>query len=488
MLENNGKRSNSLGGSLVWSFMEQGSTKFAGIIIELMLARLLSPDAFGVLAIVTVFVNVFDAMSRNGLNTALIQSSDNSATEYSTAFWLGEGIAAIAYTVVFLISPIMASFYNMPELELFLRVYSLVLFLNAFNSIQRAYLQKTFRFDGTFRVNLVAVVLSGVVGVVSAVYGFGTWSLVFQNLSNALFACVAFRLIVPWTPSLSFSVSSAIHLFSFSWKTSISGILNSLYSGLSNLILGATCSEYQLGLYDRGCRYPQALVAILSGSVSNVMLPLFSRLKHDADAFSSEMKRALRLGTFFIAPFAFFLFVISEPGIRLILGDAWIEATPIFQIASLGFSVGFLQSVNQRALLALGRSDIYLGQEIGKLTLLSVLVFGSAILTKNIYIVALTNYGLLFVNVILFDMNSSRRLIGYGRIDQIKDVVPTFVAAVLSALLTMFVAHFLTNDLVKLAVDIPIFISTYLIISFGLKNPAIPYAQSVLRRIVGSNR
>lgn len=463
--------------------MEQGSTKFAGLIVELLLARLLSPDAFGVLAIVTVFVNVFDAMSRNGLNTALIQSSDTSVDEYSTAFWLGEGIAVLAYAAISAASPFVASFYDMPELAAYLRVYSLVLFLNAFNSIQRAFLQKRFRFDGTFKVNLIAVVLSGIIGVAAAIMGFGTWSLVLQSLSNAAIACLAFRIVVPWSPTFTFNTSSAFNLLGYSWKTSASSVLNSIYSGAGNLILGAACSEHELGIYDRGSRYPQALITVLSSAISNVLLPLFSSLQGDIKAFSSEMRHVLCLGTFFIAPFSFFLAIIAEPGIRIILGDAWVETIPIFQIASIGLSVGFLQTVNQRALLALGRSDLYLKQEIGKLLLASAAVFGAALITRNIYIVAVVNYGVLLINVVAFDMYSARKQTGYGRSAQMVDVFPTFIAAIAAAVITLFATKTVTNNILKLVIDLTVYILVFLTVSCCIKNPAISYLKNMLARL-----
>ena len=211
--------------SLFWSFMEQGGSKVIALVVQIVLARMLSPEAFGIIAILLVFTTIADSIAQSGLGMALIQRSETVDDDYSTAFWMSCVVAVAAYFALWAIAPIVSSFYGQEELEILLRALALVVIFNAANSVQRSWLQRKMNFNALFRANLTGVVASGLLGIISAYFGWGIWALVVQTLSQGFLTFLAFFIVVPWKPRLHFDARVARELFSYGWKICITGIL-----------------------------------------------------------------------------------------------------------------------------------------------------------------------------------------------------------------------------------------------------------------------
>ena len=237
--------------SFVWSFLEQGGSKVIQLVVQIVLARLLSPEAFGVLAILLVVTQIADSVAQSGLGMALIQNSNSSDKSYSTAWWLSIGLAVVLYIAIFIGAPVIASFYKMPDLVKYLRVLGLIVFFNSANSIQRSYLQRTMNFKGIFAATTFAALASGIAGITLASLGYGVWSLVVQSLLQSVFICGVMWFQISWKPTLVFEINEARELFSYGWKICVPGILNVLYGGISELVIGRACSAGELGLYSQ---------------------------------------------------------------------------------------------------------------------------------------------------------------------------------------------------------------------------------------------
>ena len=246
--------------SFAWSFLEQGGSKVILLAVQVVLARLLSPEAFGVLAILLVVTQVSDSIAQSGLGMALIQKNDSDDRSYSTAWWLSLGLAAILYSALFLAAPAISLFYIMPDIVVYLRVLGLIVFFNSANSIQRSFLQRSLNFKSIFTATTLAALASGVAGIAMALLGFGIWALVAQSLLQSVFICIVMWIKVSWKPALIFDAGEAKSLFSYGWKICVTGILNVIYSGISELIIGRACSAGELGLYSQGRKYPQAAI------------------------------------------------------------------------------------------------------------------------------------------------------------------------------------------------------------------------------------
>ena len=316
---------NQVSKSFLWSFLEQASVIIIQFVVQIVLARLLAPEIFGVLAIILVVVNILNVLAQSGLGSALIQDNDADEQAFSTAVWLSLGFAALLYLLVYFLSGPIALFYGMVDLDLYIRVLSLCIFFNAFNSIQRSYLQKTMNFRSLFLMNLFALIASGIVGIVMAYSGAGIWALIAQTIVQSAIACLVMAILTPLKISFTFSIHKAKSLFSYGWKMCMTGVLATAYNSVSELIIGKTCTSGDLGLYSQGRKWPIAAIGAITNAVANVLFPALARLKEDRAAFQNAIIRALQSGTYIIAPLCFLLAVIAEPLIVIFLTDKWIS-------------------------------------------------------------------------------------------------------------------------------------------------------------------
>lgn len=477
--------SKPLYGSFFWSFLEQGGAKFVQIIVQIVLARILAPEAFGLLAIMLVITSIMDSIAQSGFGMALIQKTDASDISYDTAFWLSMGIATLLYVALFVTAPYLASFYGMPALADSLRVLSLVVFFNSANSIQRSWMQKRMDFKGLFRISLIAVVCSGTIGIGAAFFGWGIWALVTQALAQSLFICVAMIFIVPWRPRFHFSKSEAAELYGYGWKICITGILNVFYIGVSELILGKACSAGELGFYSQGRKYPNAAIAVASNAMANVFFPAFADVKNDSARFRSRIERGLVLGTFAMAPISLLGAAIAEPAVAILLGEAWIPCVPIFALTCAANAIIMLQLVNLRAYMALGRSDLYMWLQVAKVALGVLVIGGTAFISHDVYATAWAAFFVGLICVIGIDMQPAARVHGYARSAQLYDVYPLLGAAAAAYIIAMCVTLFNQNYFIELLLQIVVYLVVYLAICKLFNFPALDEVMRLLGSFSG---
>ncbi len=424
---------------LIWSFIEQIGSKLALLLVQVFLARQLAPDVFGVMAILLVFVNVADVVAQSGLGLACIQRDGDEATIFSSAFWVSSAFAILLIGLIWLLSPVIARFYSMPELEVLLRVVSLVLFFNSINSIQRAYLQKKMMFKVTSVASITAALGAGLIAIIAATAGFGIWALVLQVLCQGFVSCVCFQLMCPWRPELRFDRVVACELFTYGWKVCVTGILATLYTSLSELIIGKTCHPSDLGYYSQGRKWPISVVSMLANSLQNVLLPALSKTKSDLLAFRRMIKNSLRVGTLIVAPVATFSCLAAEPLIEILLGEHWLGCLPVFRSICLANIFLMSQVTNLRAIMALGRSDIYLQLQIIKVVLGTILMGGTAIATRDIVAIGNATAVFLAFSMLVIDALPSKKLFGITQFEQLRIVTPPIAISVVSGVISAIV-------------------------------------------------
>lgn len=455
------ERSSTVAASF-WSFLEQCGVKVINLAVQIVLARLLAPKAFGVLAILLVVINVADAVAQSGMGSALVQRSDVNADSYTTAFWLSEAVAAAMYIVIFFAASTISAFYGMPDLVKYLRVMGLVLITNSANSIQRAYLQKNMDFKTLFRTNTFAALGSGAVGVACAIVGLGVWALVLQTMSLSIFACLALLKYVPWKPTLSFRRDQARSLFSYGWAMAATGIINVIYSGISELILGRTVSSGQLGLYSQGRKWPTAAISAGSNAIQNVMFPALAERKDNPEEFRHAMRRALVVGTYVMAPLSMCIAAMGEPLVLLLLGDKWHACVPVFQATCVANFPMMLMLVNLRAYMALGDSRLYFRINIIKIAIGTIAIGGTALATGDIYAVAYVTAAYTVLTVFFVDMVPAKRKTGLGWTEQMRLVLPTLVLSLGSTIATLFIGRLALGTVAMLAAQMICFGAIYL--------------------------
>ena len=427
---------------MFWSFMEQGGSKLILMAVQIVLARLLSPEAFGVLAVMLVVTSIADAIAQSGLGMALIQKTDASDDSFANAWWLSLGMALVLYVAIFFAAPGIACFYNSPDLAEYLRVLGLIVFFNSVNSIQRAFFQRSLDFRSIFRATTIAAFVSGAIGIALAFLGFGIWSLVAQALAQSAAVSFVMWFQINWRPRLLFNGGEARELLGYGWKICVTSILNVIYSGVSELVIGRTCSTSDLGLYSQGRKYPVAAIGVVSNSIANVLFPTLSSVKSDMRVMRIEIKRFLSLGSFVVAPISLLFAALAEPLVAILLTEKWLPCVPIFQLTCLSNSVLMFQLVNLRAYMALGNSSLYMKLQIVKVLGGGGIIWATAAISHDIYATAIATFVVGILSVLVVDMAPARRILGYGALDQIRDQMPIFLLAIIA-----FSAAFFTSCL-----------------------------------------
>lgn len=426
-MENQNTKSNILS-SLFWKLMERGGTQGIQFIVQIVLARLLSPEEYGIIAIVMVFILLANVFVESGFNTALIQKKDADEVDFSSVLYLSLGVASILYGIIFITAPFIASFYDQPILVKVLRVLSITLFIGAFNSIQNAFVARNMLFKKLFASSLGAVTISGIVGIIAAYSGLGVWALVAQQLTNQLMIAIILWFTVMWRPHLLFSFKRVKVLFSYGSKLLASALIDTLYRDLRTLIIGKMYTPLMLGYYNRGKQFPQLIVSNINGSIQSVMLPALSSHQDNRKRVKEMMRRAIVSSSFLIFPMMVGMAVVAEPLVEIVLTDKWLPAVPFLQIACFTFALWPIHTANLQAINAMGRSDIFLRLEIIK-KIMGLIILGIS-LPFGVYAIAL---GGVFSGLIGTFINAypNKELLNYSYKEQWLDIMPSLLISLI---------------------------------------------------------
>ena len=417
--------------SLSWKLMERGGTNGVQFLVQIVLARLLSPEEFGTIAIVMVFINIAQVFVQSGFNTALIQKKDADKVDFSSIFYLSLGVAGIVYIIIFQLAPYIAVIYMRPILTPVLRVLSLTLFPGAFNSIQNAYVSRNLMFKKLFKSSLGAMFISGILGIVAAYQGLGIWALVIQQLTNQILITIIMWITVKWRPHLYFSFERIKCLFAFGSKLLVSGLIDTFYRDLRTLIIGKMYTPEMLGFYNRGQQFPNVIVSNINGSIQSVMLPALSAHQDNRKTVNAMMRRSIKISSFLIFPMMIGMMVIAEPLVKIVLTDKWLPAVPFLQIFCISYALMPIHTANLQAINALGRSDIFLRLEIiKKIVGLTILVIS---LPFGVYAIAI---GQVVSGVISTFINAypNNQLLDYSYKEQVIDIIPSLTISIIMGL------------------------------------------------------
>lgn len=433
--------SNSIKSGLLWKLLERFGVQGFQFVLQIILARLLAPEHYGVLSLMIIFTTLANVFVQNGFNTSLIQSKDVDEEDYSSVFWVSLGIAGVLYAVLYFSAPLIAAFYDMPSIVTPFRVLALMLFPGAFNSVQLARVTRELNFKKIFWGNIGGIVVSGAVGIVLAYMGAGLWALVAQTLLNVTVSCIVMLFMVRWVPHFIINWNRVKVLFSFGWKLVVSSLLDTLYQDLRSLVIGKKYDEGTLGFYNRGMQFPQFIIGAINSSIQAVMLPVMSQKQDDKSEAKELMRTSMTMSAYIIFPMMAGLAAVASPLVSLLLTDKWLPCVPYMQIYCFTLAFYPVHSCNLQTINAMGRSDLFLKLEIIKtlygVTLLVVAVF----CFDSPIAIAMTG---IITTIISCFVNASpnKKLIGYSYVEQMKDILPSFVLAI-----TMFVVVLLIGQL-----------------------------------------
>ena len=411
-----------------WSAVERFSVQGISFLLSIIIARIVSPSAYGLIVMVQVFLSFSQLFIDGGFANALIQKKDRNETDYCTVFFFNLGVAISLYLLLFFLAPLIARFYEEPQLTSITRVISLNLILSSLAIVQKTRLTINLDFKTQTKAGLVAVIISGTIGVICAYSGFEVWALVIQGLVNQFIISMALMYFSRWKPKFIFSGQSFKRLFSFGSKLMLSNILTSIYINVTNLVIGKKYSSADLAFYNRGFTLSQFPSTNLSDVMNRVIYPVLTRVQDDLDSLRREYLKYLHLTHYIILPLMGLLLVLAKPLIEVLLTPKWLEAVPYLQIFCLNFMFYPLQQQAGNPVAAIGHSGILLKAQVIK----RIVALGILVVTLTISIPAVC-WGILassafeaLVNVII-----CRKEIGVGFRSHLKsqmDVILTVAA------------------------------------------------------------
>ncbi|MDW7657236.1 MAG: lipopolysaccharide biosynthesis protein [Bacillota bacterium] len=417
--------------SMFWKLLERSGTQLAQFILQIVLARLLLPEDYGLIALVAIFILLAQVFVYAGFGTALIQKKEIDETDVSSVFYVGLAAASLFYSVLFLAAPWIARFYDEPQLILLVRVVALGLFCAAFTSVQQALVARRHLFRKLFISSLTAIVLSGLAGVAAAFAGLGVWALVIQQLTNQVLAAILLGLSLRWYPHRQCSLTRIRPLFAFGWKLMLSSLIDTLYTDIRSLIIGKLYAPAMLGYYNRGMQFPKLIVLNINGTIQSVMLPTLSAQQDDLTRVRTLVRRSVTTSSFLLFPTMVGLAVVAEPAIRILLTDKWLPAVPFLQIYCAVYALMPIHTASLQAINALGRSDLYLRIElikkaIGITTLAISVPFGLMAIAYGAIVSSLSSA--------VINTWPVRRLLSYGWNEQIRDILPALILSAVMGL------------------------------------------------------
>ena len=410
--------------SLLWKSMESFGTTFISFVFSIVLARLLGPDDYGIVAILYVFINLSSIIIKMGFSSALIRKQNADDLDYSSAFWLMALICALIYAGLFAASPAIARFYGISELSPLLRFAALQLFSAPPFSVQNALIAKNFRFRQSSVITLSTLLFSGGVGIVLAANGCGPISLIVYYMLYCILRCVLFLRIAAWKLYFRCSVERVRELISFGSKLLVSSLLERGYLELYSLVIGKSFSAAQLAYYTKGQQFPTLLTDAVVNSVQSIVLPSYSERQDDPQAVRALLKRTVKTCAFITFPILAGLAAVAEPLVRIVLGKAWLESAPFLRIFCAAMLMRNVTAANFEAYNALGRSDVTL--KVNSVHFVISLLFLAATLRFGIRAAA---WGFVLGNLFsaLIEMLPCKKLLGYGVWEQLSDCRTAFL-------------------------------------------------------------
>lgn len=471
--------------SLIWKFLERGGTQGIQFIIQIFLARLLSPDDYGIIALITVFIALANVFVQSGFNTALIQKQNVDEKDFSSVFYVSLLVAGVLYILLFLLAPLIAFFYEIKELVNIIRILSITLFFGAFNSIQNAIVSRKMDFKKLFYSSLGAVIISGIIGVIFAYKGFGVWALVFQQLINQISICIILFFTVKWYPKLLFSFERLKLLFSFGGKLLCSALLDTGYREMTNLIVGKVYSPATLGYYNRGYQFPSLIVSNFNGSIQSILFPALASIQDNKIKVKELTRRAIVTSSYIIFPLMIGLGVVAEPIIKLLLTEKWLPCIPYLRIFCLSLALWPMHTSNLQAINAMGRSDIFLKLEIIKKVLGVLIICFTVRYSPLIMALGIFVSGILgsFINA-----SPNKKLLSYSYLEQIKDILPSLLLSIIMGILIYPIIFLRLSNIVTIFLQVILGAIIYIILSFLLKLECFIYLLNIILKLKKENK
>lgn len=407
--------------SLIWRFFERTGAQGVSFIVSIVLARLLAPEAYGIIALITVITSILQVFVDAGMGSALIQKKDADDVDFSSVFIFNMIMCIVLYFLLFFLAPSISAFYNNESLTPMIRVMGIILIISGLKNVQQAYVSIKLQFKRFFFATLGGTIGAAIVGIFMAYRGFGAWALIAQNLFNTTVDTIILWITVRWRPKRMFSFSRLKKLINYGWKLLAASLINTIYVNLRSLIIGKMYTAEDLAYYNKGGSFPSLVVSNINSSIDSVLLPTLSSFQDDKERIKSITRRSIVISSYIMWPMMIGLVTVAKPLIQFLLTDKWLMAVPFLQIICIQYGLDPFSTANLNAIKAIGRSDILLKMEIFK-KILSIIILLSSI-KYGVKAIALSGliYGIIATIINAFP---NKKLLNYSYIEQMKDVLP----------------------------------------------------------------
>lgn len=467
--------------NLIWRFMERFGSQLVAMVVQIILARMLDPAVFGTVAKVTIITTILLVFVDSGMANSLIQKKDPDDLDFSSVFYFNMAFCLVLYAGLFAAAPAIARFYDDAQLTAIVRVLGLTVVVAGVKNVQQAYVSKTLQFKRFFFATLGGTLLSAAVGIVMVFCGFGVWAIVAQQLTNVTVNTAILWLTVGWRPKRMFSFERLKGLLGYGWKLLVSGLLDTVYNKLREIMIAVFYTDADLAYYNRGMTYPNLLVENINASIDSVLLPVLSAEQDHKEQVRNMTRRAIRISTYVMMPMMMGLAVCAEPLIRLLLTEKWLPCVPYLRIFCFSYAFYPLHTANLNAIKAMGRSDLFLKLEIikkvfGVIILLVTLQYG-------VYVMALS---LLFTSVMSQLINSwpNAKLLNYAYGHQLMDMLPAILLSLVMGAAVYPIQLFGWSDWVTLPVQVIAGAAVYILGSVIFRLDSFSYLLGIMKKLM----
>lgn len=459
---------------MIWKFLERICAQMVSLIVSIILARILMPNDYSVVSIVTIFFAFCNVFISGGLNTALIQKKDADAEDYSTVLHTSMLIALILYIIMFFSAPAIANLYDKQILVPVIRIMSLTFFINAFKSILSAYTSSNLQFRKFFFSTIIGTVVSAFVGIYIAVNGYGVWALVAQQMTNSFLDTLILYFSTKYKILFKFSFKKLKILFNYGWKIFVSSIISVIYDQINPLIVGVKYTANDLAYYNKGQNYPGLINSTISDTLQSVLFPIMSKVQDDKEVVLNVTRKYIKTASYIIFPMMIGLFSVSDVFVEVVLTEKWLPIVPYIQIFCFSYMLNIIQVGNLQAIKAIGRSDITLILEIVKKSFYFIIIIIFVFISKSPIVLALSSV-VCTIFATLVNTYPNRKLLGYKYRYQLNDLLPNLIISILMGISVYFVKYIEMSKVLLLLLQVFIGIFVYILLSIITKNENLYY-------------
>lgn len=464
-----------------WKFLERSSVQLMQIAVQIILARLLLPTDFGMVAIVMVFIYIADIIVQSGFSTALIQKKYPDNLDYSSVFFFSIGLSILFYTIIYLITPVISAFYKMPLLKVLLPVLAITLIPGSLNSVQIAYAEKQMNFKILFKCNLFSIIISSTASIIMAFMDFGVWALVVQKLGYQFLFSFFLFFSIEWKPSFIISLTRLKEIYNYGIFILGVSLIERIYNESLNLIIGKIYGPSQLAYYNRGQSFPVMFLGNINDGTQAVMFSALSSKQENKEILKTMTARNLKSISLIVVPVLIGLFVTSKSLILLLLTEKWLSCQFFLQVSCVKYLFYPLYSSNIQVLKVLGKSKVYFNYVIfHKIILFAIIII---ILKKGIEILILTD-AIVFIIYSLISSVPNKKYIGYGCKEQFMDLFPIYLISFVMSLFIYTINFLNFTIMVTLLLQITGGLLIFVYLAYKLRLESLYYIRDLIKKKV----